>query len=228
MSSIRKRKAGPPSALTKVRRLKERGCYDRDVINDILDRGILCHVGFAFEGRPVVIPTLYWRSADRIVLHGSKASRMLGAIESADVCITVTHLDGLVLTRSAFHHSANYRSVCVFGRPEAVPEHEKEIELRIFMERLFPGRWDTLRPVRRRELNATRLLALSLDEASAKIRHGPPDEPESDREWPVWSGVLPTLMTAGAPVADERSAASGLRAPALRLFGPPGGSSDGG
>lgn len=220
MSSIRKKTGAPPSTLTKVRRLKERGCYDRDVINGILDRGILCHVGFAFGGRPVVIPTLYWRSADRIVLHGSKASRMLRAIEGADVCVSVTHLDGLVLTRSAFHHSANYRSVCLFGRPEAVPEHEKKTELRKFMERLFPGRWDTLRPVRARELNATRLLALPVDEASAKIRHGPPDEPESDREWPAWSGVLPMLMSVGPPEADERSKASDLRAPTIRLFDP--------
>jgi hypothetical protein len=143
-----------PSARTRVRRFKERGHYNYATVTEILDAGVMCHVGFVFEGYPVVIPTLYWRDEDRLLLHGSTASRMLSAIESADVCVTVTHLDAMVLTRSAFHHSANYRSVSVFGRPEVLPRDEQRTQLRNFMDSLFPGRWDDLRPLRPRELRA--------------------------------------------------------------------------
>jgi hypothetical protein len=218
MSSTRSTRK-TPSARTRVRRNKERGCYDRAAINRILDAGILCHVGFAFEGRPVVIPTLYWRDADRILLHGSTASRMMRAIEGAEVCVSVTHLDGLVLAHSAFHHSANYRSVCVFGCPQVVAAEEQRDHLRDFMEGLFPGRWETLRPVTARELKATRLLSLPLDEASAKIRRGPPDEPGKDRNWPAWAGVLPLIAAFGAPAPDEHSQASGLPAPSSERLG---------
>lgn len=206
--------SGPraPSSRTEIRRVKERARYDREVINEILDAGILCHVGFVFDGRPAVIPTLYWRSGDRIFLHGSTASRMMRAIEGMDVCIGVTHLDGLVLAHSAFHHSANYRSVCVFGRPQLVPAHEQESHLRDFLESLFPGRWETLRPVRARELNATRLLAIQIDEASAKVRHGPPEEPAKDRNWPTWAGVLPFVTSFGVPLPDRHSEGAGLSA----------------
>lgn len=198
-----------------MRRAPERASYEQQEIERILDAGILCHVGFVFEERPVLIPTLYWREGNRIFLHGSRASRMMRAIEGAEVCIGVSHLDGLVLAHSAFHHSANYRSVCLFGRPEPVPAGEQEHHLRVFMEDLFPGRWDRLRPVRRRELNATRLLAMPIDEASAKVRRGPPGEPEEDREWPVWGGVFPLLTLAGAPEPDPGSVAAALPPPAL-------------
>jgi nitroimidazol reductase NimA-like FMN-containing flavoprotein (pyridoxamine 5'-phosphate oxidase superfamily) len=201
-----------PSSRTEVRRVRERARYDREVINEILDGGILCHVGFVFDGRPVIIPTLYWRSDDRIFLHGSTASRMMRAIEGTDACIGVTHLDGLVLAHSAFHHSANYRSVCVFGRPQPVPANEQESHLRDFMEGLFPGRWETLRPVRARELNATRLLTMPIDEASAKVRHGPLDEPAKDGNWPTWAGVLPLVTSFGVPLPDRHSEAAGLSA----------------
>lgn len=213
MSSTHKLKA--PSARTRVRRVPERAHYERHEIERILDAGILCHVGFVFEGRPVLIPTLYWRNGDRIFLHGSRASRMLRAIEGAEVCIGVTHLDGLVLARSAFHHSANYRSVCLFGRPAPVPAAEQEHHLEVFMERTFPGRWDDLRPVRRRELNATRVLAMPIDEAAAKIRRGPPGEPQEDRAWPVWAGVFPLATRLGTPEADPDTDAAAFPVPSL-------------
>jgi hypothetical protein len=220
MSSSRVR---APSSRTEVRRVRERARYDREVINEILDAGLLCHVGFVFDGRPVVIPTLYWRSGDRIFLHGSTASRMMRAIEDTDACIGVTHLDGLVLAHSAFHHSANYRSVCVFGRPQPVPANERESHLRDFMESLFPGRWETLRPVQARELNATRLLTLPIDEASAKVRHGPLEEPAKDRNWPTWAGVLPVVTSFGVPLPDRLSEVAGLSAidGAVRIVGRP-------
>ena len=213
MSSKQKQKA--PSARTRVRRAPERANYEKQEIERILDAGTLCHVGFVFEERPVLIPTLYWREGGRIFLHGSRASRMMRAIEGAEVCIGVSHLDGLVLARSAFHHSANYRSVCLFGRPEPVPAGDQEHHLRTFMEGLFPGRWERLRPVRRRELNATRLLAMPIDEAAAKIRRGAPDEPEEDREWPVWGGVFPFLAHFGTPEPDPNSVAAALPPPAM-------------
>lgn len=220
VSSSRNRRVAP-SPRTKVRRTRERARYDREAINEILDAGILCHVGFVFDDRPVVIPTLYWRSADRVLLHGSTASRMMQAIEGAEVCVGVTHLDGLVLAHSAFHHSANYRSVCVFGRPQPVPADEQQAHLRDFMEGLFPGRWQTLRPVRARELNATRLLALPIDEASAKVRHGPPGEPDSDKDWPTWAGVLPLVTSFGVPMPDPHSETAGLSVPSTGRFGWP-------
>ncbi len=207
-----------------MRRARERARYERAEIDAILDAGIVCHVGFVHEGMPVVIPTLYWREGDRIFLHGSTASRLLNAVAGADACVTVTHLDGLVLARSAFHHSANYRSVCLFGRPAPVPANEQEAHLRAFMEGLFPGRWDALRPVRARELRATRLLSMPIREASAKVRSGPPDEPAADRRWPVWAGVLPLVAAWGPPLPDANAAAGAAPAPApARLAAPAAG-----
>jgi nitroimidazol reductase NimA-like FMN-containing flavoprotein (pyridoxamine 5'-phosphate oxidase superfamily) len=179
----------------------------------------LCHVGFIHGGVPIVIPTLCWREGDWLYLHGSIASRMLGAALDGPVCVTVTHLDGLVLTRSAFHHSANYRSVVLLGKPEEVADpRERAARMRVFMEGLFPGRWDVLRPVKAKELRATRLLRLRIDEASAKIRSGPPSDDAADLDWPAWGGVIPLALSAGAPVADERARRSALPAPALRKF----------
>lgn len=199
--------------------MRKRGNYDRATIDAILDEGVLCHVGFVHEGVPVVIPTLYWREGDSIYLHGSVASRMLETSRGAPVCVTVTILDGLVLARSAFHHSANYRSVVLFGTPKEVTDaREREARMRVFMEGLIPGRWKTLRPVKPKELKATRLLGLRIDEASAKIRSGPPADDAADVSWPTWGGVLPLAIHAGEPQPDEHEKGSGRRAPRARAF----------
>lgn len=203
-----------------VRRLRKRGHYDRATIDAILDEGILCHVGFVHAGAPVVIPTLYWREGDHVYLHGSAVSRMLDTARASPVCVTVTHLDALVLTRSAFHHSINYRSVVILGQPEEVTDpREKEERLRTFMEGLMPGRWDGLRPVKPKELKATRLLRLAIDEASAKIRSGPPADDAADFDWPSWGGLIPLVIAAGKPQPDEHVKDARLRAPKLRRFG---------
>ena len=171
------------------------------------------------EGNPVVIPTLYWREGDAIYLHGSIASRMLGSSIGAPICVTVTLLDGLVLARSAFHHSANYRSVVLLGRPEEVTDpREREVRMRVFMEGLIPGRWETLRPVKPKELKATRLIRLAIDEASAKIRSGPPIDDAEDVTWPTWGGVLPLAIRAGDPVPDEHEKNAKRSAPRARHF----------
>ena len=199
--------------------MRKRGQYDRATIDAILDEGVLCHVGFVHEGAPVVIPTLYWREGDFVYLHGSVASRMLGTSIDQPICVTVTHLDGLVLARSAFHHSANYRSVVLFGKPEEVTDpREREARMRVFMEGLFPGRWETLRPVKAKELKATRLLSLRIDEASAKIRSGPPADDAADVTWPTWGGVLPLALHAGAPQPDDYVKDKALRPPRSRAF----------
>jgi nitroimidazol reductase NimA-like FMN-containing flavoprotein (pyridoxamine 5'-phosphate oxidase superfamily) len=196
--------------------MAKRGHYDRATIDAILDAGILCHVGFVADGMPIVIPTLYWRDGDFIYLHGSIASRMLGESLDTPICVTVTHLDGLVLTRSAFHHSVNYRSVVVLGRAEEISDpQERAARMRYFMEGLFPGRWDSLRPVKVKELKATRLLRLSIDEASAKIRSGPPADDEADLDWPAWGGVIPVSLSVGKPEPDAHVKDVRLREPRL-------------
>jgi nitroimidazol reductase NimA-like FMN-containing flavoprotein (pyridoxamine 5'-phosphate oxidase superfamily) len=196
--------------------MAKRGHYDRATIDAILDAGILCHVGFVADGMPIVIPTLYWRDGDFIYLHGSIASRMLGESLETPICVTVTHLDGLVLTRSAFHHSVNYRSVVVLGRAEEIADpQERAARMRYFMEGLFPGRWDSLRPVKVKELKATRLLRLSIDEASAKIRSGPPADDEADLDWPAWGGVIPVSLSVGKPEPDAHVKDVRLREPKL-------------
>ncbi len=160
------------------------------------------------DGRPVATPTLHWRIEERVYWHGSVASRMLKAGALAEVCLTATLIDGWVLARSAFNHSANYRSVMCFGRPEVTAgAADKARLLEVFTERLFPGRWAKLRPVSRKELGATTILSLPLDSASAKVRVGPPDDPERDRGWPVWAGVIPLTQRAGRPIADAGLAA---------------------
>lgn len=194
-----------PDLRTKLRRMPERGTHDRAVLDAILDEALVCHVGFVEEdGRPVVIPTGFVRDGDRLLLHGSKASRMLRHLAAGkDVCVTVTLIDGLVLARSGFNHSMNYRSVVVFGRATPVPEAQKEAAMRLYMDRLLPGRWTDLRPATAKELLATEVVALPLDEASAKVRaYGVKDEPE-DAAWPVWAGIVPLALTPAAPVPDE-------------------------
>ena len=211
------RKASPPSARTRVERMRKRGqLRPRDHRCD-LDSGLICHVGFIVRGAPVVIPTLYWRDGDYVYLHGSIASRMLDTARKTPVCVTVTHLDALVLTRSAFHHSVNYRSVVIFGQPEEIIEpRDLEAAMRVFMEGLLPGRWDALRPVKRKELKATRLLRLPIDEVSAKVRSGPPADDKADVAWPVWGGLIPIETSVGTPQPDEHVKDARLAAPVPR------------
>jgi nitroimidazol reductase NimA-like FMN-containing flavoprotein (pyridoxamine 5'-phosphate oxidase superfamily) len=201
--------SGPPSDRVRVRRTHQRGHYDRETILRILDDGLHCHIGFIVDGGPVVIPTMYWHDADHLYFHGSRASRMMRTAEGQPVCVTVTHLDGLVLARSAFHHSANYRSVTLFGMAEPVEDAaDCMAQLESMMERLVPGRWHRLRPVSHQELKATRILRVSLAEASAKIRAGPPAEDAEDLGWPIWAGLLPLQTMALSPQADAHVTAS--------------------
>jgi nitroimidazol reductase NimA-like FMN-containing flavoprotein (pyridoxamine 5'-phosphate oxidase superfamily) len=195
-----------PTGRTKLKRLPLRGRYEREVVNGILDEGFVCHVGFVADGQPFVIPTAYGRVGEVLYLHGARASRMLKALaDGVDVCVTVTLVDGLVLARSAFHHSLNYRSVVVFGRARVVvAEEEKLTALHAFTEHVAPGRWAEVRPPTGAELDATLVLALQLTEASAKVRTGPPLDDEEDYALAVWAGELPLRLTAGTPVADPR------------------------
>ena len=195
-----------PTARTTLRRLPKRGSFERDTVNGILDEGFVCHVGFVSDGQPFVIPTAYGRVGQTLYLHGAKASRMLKALASgAEVCVTVTLVDGLVLARSAFHHSINYRSVVVFGRPRLVEsEDEKNAALEAFTEHIMRGRWAEVRWPTAEELAATTVIALTLDEASAKVRTGPPVDDEEDYALPVWAGVLPLGVVPGAPERDPR------------------------
>jgi uncharacterized protein len=187
---------------TRVRRLPERASYDPAVVHAILDEGFVCHVGFALDGQPYVIPTGYARAGETLYLHGSSGSR-LGLRPGLAVCVTVTLLDGLVLARSAFHHSMNYRSVTVLGRTRAVTDPaEKEAALRAFVEHVVPGRSDAVRGGDRKELAATAVLALPLAEVSAKVRVGPPKDDEEDYALPTWAGVLPLALTPGRPEPD--------------------------
>ena len=190
----------PPSDRARVRRLHERARYDRPSLDAILDAGLLCHVGYVIDGAPYVTPTLYWRDGDRVYWHGSSASRMLRAVDGAEVCVTVSHLDGLVLARSGFHHSVNYRSVMLFGRAAMVDDPaELEAQLELFMEQILPGRWAELRPPTDQEIKGTALLSMAIDEASAKVRTGPPVDDEEDYDWPVWAGLLPVRTVVDAP-----------------------------
>ncbi|HET8636473.1 MAG TPA: pyridoxamine 5'-phosphate oxidase family protein [Acidobacteriaceae bacterium] len=195
-----------PTPRTRVNRLPKRGDYSRETIYSILDAAFLCHVGFVVEGQPYVIPTGYGRAGDTLYLHGSAASRMLRTLASGlDVCVTVTLLDGIVLARSAFHHSMNYRSVVMLGRATPVEdEAEKTEALRVISEQIVPGRWEHVRKPSEKELKATAVLALPITEASAKIRTGPPVDEEEDYALDVWAGVLPLSLRAGEPVPDPR------------------------
>jgi nitroimidazol reductase NimA-like FMN-containing flavoprotein (pyridoxamine 5'-phosphate oxidase superfamily) len=196
----------PQTPRTILKRLPQRGSYDRDVINQILDEGFICHAGFAVDGRPFVIPTGYARVGDRLLIHGSQASRMLRTLgQGIDVCVTVTLLDGLVLARSAFHHSMNYRSIVVFGNARVVDDPDEKLEaLRALSEHMIPGRWDDVRRPNEGELQQTTVLSLPLTEASAKVRTGPPLDDEEDYELPVWAGVIPLRLVAGTPIDDPR------------------------
>jgi len=191
---------------TKIRRLPKRGNYDRDVINGILDEAFICHVGFAVDGQPYVIPTGFARINDDLYIHGSAASRMLRAVAGGiDVCVTVTLIDGLVLARSAFHHSMNYRSVVILGKALIVEDPaEKDKALEAFTEHVIPGRWADVRWPTELELKATTVLKLPIEEASAKIRTGGPIDDDEDYDMDVWAGVLPLSLMPDAAVPDER------------------------
>jgi nitroimidazol reductase NimA-like FMN-containing flavoprotein (pyridoxamine 5'-phosphate oxidase superfamily) len=195
-----------PTERTRVVREPQRGVYDREIVYQILDEGLVCHVGFAAEGQPFVIPTLYARIGDAIYFHGSAASRMLrGASQGTEVCVTVTLTDGIVLARSVFNHSMNYRSVVALGKATLVDvPPEKLAVLRAFTEKILPGRWEDARQPNEKELKATSILRLPLTEASAKVRVGPPEDDAADYALPVWAGVIPLRVVAGAPIRDER------------------------
>jgi nitroimidazol reductase NimA-like FMN-containing flavoprotein (pyridoxamine 5'-phosphate oxidase superfamily) len=195
-----------PTARTTLKRLPKRAEYDRAAIYNILDEGFVCHVGFAVEGRPFVIPTGYARVGDSLYIHGSAASRMLKTIEGGiEVAVTVTLVDGLVLARSAFHHSMNYRSVMVFGRADVVEDPEEKMEaLRALTEHIVPGRWAEVRWPDENEMRATLVLRLGINEVSAKVRTGGPIDDEADYALEVWAGEIPLRTLAAEPVADQR------------------------
>jgi uncharacterized protein len=196
----------PQTPRTTLKRLPKRGVFDRELVYQILDEGFVCHVSFAVDGQPFVIPTGYGRAGDRLYIHGSQLSRMLRTLaQGVEVCVAVTLLDGLVLARSAFHHSLNYRSVVIFGRAAIVAEREAKLAaLLAFSEQVLPGRWDDVREPTEAELKATTVLSLSLAEASAKVRTGPPIDDEADYAMNVWAGVLPLRLVAGEPLNDPR------------------------
>lgn len=194
-----------------VHRLPQRAAYDSETVRAILDAGFLAHVGFCVNGQPFVIPTLYGRcrnghEKDRLYLHGSAASRMLRELSTGvQACVTVTHVDGIVLARSAFHHSMNYRSVVAFGTARQIDDIQgKEEGLRVISDHLIAGRWDDVRTPTAKELKATSVLEFTIEEVSAKVRTGPPNDDEEDYALPVWAGVLPLQLRADAPLRDPR------------------------
>ncbi len=195
-----------PTPRTRVVREPQRAVYDRDTVNHILDEGFLCHVGFVADGQPFVIPTSYGRDGDVLYIHGSAASRMLRNLDQGvAVCVTVTLLDGLVLARSVFNHSMNYRSVVILGTATLVAEPaEKLAALRALSEHIISGRWDDARQPDEKELKATSVLRLPIDEFSAKVRVGPAVDDEEDYAFPTWAGVIPLEMTVGTAIRDER------------------------
>lgn len=210
-----RRRTAPPSEHVRVRRVHEKASYERDAVKAILDEALVAHVGFAHEGRPFVIPTLHARLGEEVYVHGSSASRTLRAIgATVPICLTVTLLDGVVLARSMFEMSVNYRSVVVLGEARPVTEADEKLEaLKAFSEQVLPGRWEHARKPTRKEIKATAVLALSLDEASAKISAGGPDDADSeDAALDVWAGHVPIRLVAGEPVPCPRLR-PGIRVP---------------
>ena len=195
----------PKTDKNRIKRLPKRGHYDRETIYQILDEALICHVGFVENNQPYIIPINFARVGDAIVLHGAKASRLLKHIEAGNpVCIEVTLVDGLVLARSVFHHSVNYRSVVLFGTGQSIEgEQEKMAALEAITEHLIPGRWREARLPNRKEMNATSVVSIKIDQASAKVRSGPPGDDEADYALPVWAGVLPIQEMPLTPIRDE-------------------------
>ena len=195
-----------PTERTRLKRLPQRGSFDRETVYRIIDTALFCHVGFVHNDAPFVVPTLHVRIGARLYVHGSAASRMLRtAAGGVPLCVTVTHVDGLVLARSAFHHSINYRSAVILGVAQEVTDPDAKLRvLHALVEHVVPGRWQDARPPHPKELAATSVLSLPITEASAKIRTGGPSEEAEDYALPIWAGVIPLKMVTGAPVADER------------------------
>lgn len=194
-----------PTERTQVRRLPKRGIYDKEQVHAILDEGFICHVGFVVDGQPFVIPTGYGRDGERVFIHGSPASRVLRSHDGIDICLTVTLVDGFVLARSAFHHSMNYRSVMALGHACFLSDlDEKAKALHVITNHIVPGRWEETRPVTEKELKSTSVLALDLNEVSAKIRTGGPIDDEEDYALPIWAGVVPLRSVPSAPIPDDR------------------------
>jgi len=218
-----------PTERTTIKRLPARGSFDRKVVHEILDEGMICHLGFVVDGQPFVIPTIYVRIDETLYVHGSPASRMLRTLEQGvPACVTVTHVDGLVLARSAFHHSMNYRSVVVLGTATAVSDQTKKHGvLHALSDHLIRGRWEEIRHPSADELRRTLVLAIPIEEASAKIRVGPPSDDEEDYALPVWAGVLPLRIMPLVPIADPRLS-PGIDVPpyAARYDGPTRGTRD--
>lgn len=189
---------------SRIRRIPKRGKYDRASVHQILDEGFLCHVGFAVEAQPFVIPTLYGRIGDAVFIHGSHISRLLKNLETGvKACVTVTLVDGLVLARSAFHHSMNYRSVVIFGTGRLVQEEsEKLAALKAISDQILPHRWENARSPNEKELNVTSVIKIEIEEASAKIRAGGPVDDRPDYDLPIWAGVIPFEILHGTPVPD--------------------------
>jgi uncharacterized protein len=198
-----------PTEQTTVKRLPARGVYDREVVHRILDEALICHLGFVIDGQPFVIPTIHVRVDETIFVHGSPASRMLRTLEQGvPACVTVTHVDGLVLARSAFHHSMNYRSAVVLGTARVVDDQQKKFDaLHALTDHLMRGRWEAIRQPTPEELRRTLVLEIAIESASAKIRTGPPLDEEEDYALPIWAGVLPLKWSATKPVPDSRLAA---------------------
>lgn len=208
-----------PTPRTRIKRLPKRARYDRDTVYSILDAGFVCHLGYVIDKQPYVTPTAYWREGHAVYWHGSSKSRMLLALEkNPNVCLTVTHFDGLVVARSGFHMSVNYRTAMIFGKPYKVSDPEEKLaKMEKFVERLYPGHWQSLRPVNKQELKAMSVFGLHLDEAVAKVRTGGPiDEPE-DYALPIWAGVVPVRQLLGEPVDDGRLAKGAPGAPRVTL-----------
>ncbi|HEX5834138.1 MAG TPA: pyridoxamine 5'-phosphate oxidase family protein [Pyrinomonadaceae bacterium] len=199
----------PQTDRTKLKRLPKRGHFDRETVYAILDEGFICHVGFAVEGQPFVIPTGYARVDDKLYIHGSQASRMLRSLSNGlDACVTVTIVDGLVLARSAFHHSMNYRSVLVFGHATVVDDSKEKYDALVALsEHIVRGRWADVREPNEQEMVQTTVLCLPIEEASAKIRTGPPLDDEADYALPMWAGIIPLKLIAEQPINDPRLSA---------------------
>lgn len=214
-----------PFPRTRLQRMPARGNHERETIEAILDEALVAHIGFAVDGQPYVIPTLHARLGDRVYFHGSSASRTLRALAAGtEMCLTVTLLDGVVLARSAVHQSVNYRSAIVFGRAEEIDDAKrKRAAIEAFSERLIPGRWREVRPPTDRELKAIKVLSLPLDQASAKLRSGGPNDDEQDYSREGWAGVIPISTVAGEPLPDERLAPSTEPSPTILGWRPDGG-----
>ena len=195
-----------PSERTRVKRLHERGHYDHETVHAVIDAATFCHVGYVIDGQPYVTPTLHWRVGTRLYWHGSSASRMLRTVkEGVPACVTVALMDGLVLARSGFHCSVNYRSAMAFGTAQAITDDDEKVNvLEEFVEGLVPGHWAEMRPPNAQEIKATTVVGMEIDEASAKIRTGPPADDEEDYALPCWAGVIPVTQTIGAPIPDPR------------------------